>query len=47
MIRIFLIILFLFAIKAGRAINKFDISENISHSPKQAKNFKKEEVDNG
>jgi Na+-transporting methylmalonyl-CoA/oxaloacetate decarboxylase gamma subunit len=42
MIRVFLFILVLFMFKAGRAINKFDISENISHSPKQAKNFKKE-----
>jgi hypothetical protein len=31
--------------KAGRAINQFDISENISHSPKQAKNYKKEVSD--
>ena len=46
MSRIFLFILVLFIFKAGRAINKFDISENISHSPKQARNLKKE-VDNG
>ena len=42
MIRLLLVIVLIFMFKAGRAINKFDISENISHSPKQAKNYKKE-----
>ena len=37
-----LLILILFLFKAGKAVNRFDISENISHSPKQAKNYKKE-----
>ena len=38
---ILLIVIFLL-FKAGKAVNRFDISENISHSPKQAKNYKKE-----
>ena len=37
-----LLILIFFLFKAGKAVNRFDISENISHSPKQAKNYKKE-----
>ena len=41
MLRILSIILLLFAFKAGRAINKLDMSEHIGHSPKQAKNYKK------
>ena len=37
MIKVFLFILCFFIFKAGRAINKFDISENIGHSHKQRK----------
>ena len=40
--RYILLILIFFLFKAGKAVNRFDISENISHSPKQAKNYKKE-----
>tara|TARA_R100000315_G_C5206768_1_gene122295 strand:+ start:861 stop:965 length:105 start_codon:yes stop_codon:yes gene_type:complete len=28
--------------KAGKAINRYDVSETIGHSHKQAKNYKKE-----
>ena len=38
-----LLIVIFFLFKAGKAVNRFDISENISHSPKQAKNYKKED----
>ena len=40
--RYILLILIFFLFKAGKAVNRFDISENISHSPKQAKNYKKD-----
>ena len=40
--RYILLIMIFLLFKAGKAVNRFDISENISHSPKQAKNYKKE-----
>jgi Na+-transporting methylmalonyl-CoA/oxaloacetate decarboxylase gamma subunit len=40
--RYILLILIFFIFKAGKAVNRFDISETIGHSHKQAKNYKKE-----
>ena len=39
--RIFLLVMLFFIFKGGRAIKKFDISENIGHSHKQIKKAKK------
>jgi len=36
-----LLIVLVFMFKAGKAINRFDISEQIGHSHKQNKNSKK------
>ena len=40
-----LFILIFFIFKAGKAINRYDISETIGHSHKQVKKYKKEELD--
>ena len=40
---VLLIVLF-FMFKAGKAINRYDISETIGHSHKQNKQHKKEDV---
>lgn len=42
--RYILLILIIFMFKAGRAINKFDISEVIGHSHKQTKKENKNGV---
>ena len=41
MTRIFLLVMLFFIFKGGKAIKKFDISENIGHSHKQVKKVKK------
>ena len=43
--RYILLIVIFFLFKAGKAINRFDVSETIGHSPKQSKNYKKEVSD--
>ena len=40
--RILFIVVIIFMYKAGKSLNKFDISETIGHSHKQTKTYKKE-----